>query len=98
MNLLEKKRKLKQDIREQITDSLSYEEIKHYVKRFIYLNTLDYNIAQYGNLLIYYTQIRDFYKEHGFDYSTKDDEFIWNLYKKDVGVEVRKILKEGSTY
>lgn len=95
MNTQTKNNNLKKDINKQIQESLSFEEVKHYYKEFMFTNNIDYNIVQYGNLLIYYDDIREFYKEHGFDYPKKDDDFIWNLYKKDVGVEVRKIIRNG---
>lgn len=50
----------------------------------------DYNIAQYGNLLVYYYQIYEFYKNCGYkstaNFSTSK---IWDIYCRQVGYIVR---------
>ena len=77
-------------IYEQLQD-LGIEEVKRYQKEF--KNELDYNIAQYGNLLIYYADVQKLYKQAG--YRTKfTDEQIWNIYKKQVGYLARIITEE----
>ena len=57
----------------------------------------DYNIAQYGNLLVYYDHVRDFYTSRGYkdnDPNIVDDGKLWEMYKKHVGCAARKLLKE----
>ena len=85
-------------IEEQL-QGFGLEEVKHYYNEFnkygIYnkLDYIDYNIVQYGNLLIYYDQIRDFYKEMG--YKTQfSDEKLWETYKRQVGYVVRRLIEE----
>ena len=43
---------------------LGINEIKRYYNEF--KNEPDFNIAQYGNLLIYYYDIKEFYKNSGY--------------------------------
>ena len=67
------------------------DEIKRYKAEF--KNEPDYNIAQYGNLLIYYADIQELYKKAG--YKTKfTDAQLWNIYKRQVGYIARIITKE----
>lgn len=64
-------------------------EITHYKKQFP--NEIDFNIAQYGNLLCYYSDIKDFYRACG--YKTLDkmsDQKVWDIYKRQVGYIARK--------
>jgi len=69
-------------------------EIKHYYNEF--KNEADFNIAQYGNLLIYYADIREFYKNAGYKSMEKmSDSKIWDIYKNQVGYVARKILLEN---
>lgn len=68
------------------------DEIKRYKTEF--KNEPDYNIVQYGNLLIYYVDIQELYKKAG--YKTKfSDAKIWDIYKRQVGYIVRIITKEN---
>lgn len=77
-------------IYEQLQD-LGIEEVKRYQKEF--KNELDYNIAQYGNLLIYYADVQELYKQAG--YKTKfTDTQLWNIYKRQVGYVSRILTKE----
>lgn len=74
------------------TKKESIQEIKRYKKEFP--REPDYNIAQYGNLIIYYQDVRDAYKKAGYK-STIDkmsDLRLWDTYKKQVGWVVRYIL------
>lgn len=77
------------------TKEESYNEVLHYKHEF--RREPDYNIAQYGNLLVYYTQIREFYKSCGYPVERYEDEQLWEQYKKDVGVSADALilLKEG---
>lgn len=50
----------------------------------------DYNIVEYGNLLIYYDDIRDFYRKHGYkSMDNLSDDALWDIYKRQVGWVVR---------
>ena len=69
-------------------------EIKRYYNEF--KNEPDFNIAQYGNMLIYYDEIREFYKKAGYKSIEKmSDSKVWEIYKKQVGYVARKILLEN---
>ena len=72
---------------------LGLDEVKHYKDTF--KNELDYNIAQYGNLLIYYVDVKEMYRNCG--YKTLDkmsDEKVWEIYKRQVGYVARQLLEE----
>lgn len=69
-------------------------ETRRYMKMFP--NEIDYNIAQYGNLLIYYTDIRDIYNTCGYKSINKmSDDKLWETYKRQVGYIARYIASEG---
>lgn len=75
----------------------SLDEIRRYYHSFP--DEPDYNIAQYGNLLVYYEQVRKFYDQcgyntYGFKLEQYSDDAIWQLYKSHVGLAVRQIIKE----
>lgn len=70
---------------------LGIEEVKRYMGEF--KNEPDYNIAQYGNMLIYYYDIREFYKNAGYkSFDNMSDSKIWDIYKRQVGYVARKML------
>lgn len=70
------------------------EEIKHYYNEFKY--EVDYNIAQYGNMLIYYYDIKEFYKNAGYKSIEKmSDSKVWEIYKRQVGYVAEKMLSEN---
>lgn len=76
------------------TPEESLSEIKRYMREFP--KEPDYNIAQYGNLLVYYDEIREFYKNCG--YSAKSigrdsDTKLWEIYKRQVGSVAWKLTK-----
>lgn len=59
----------------------------------------DFNIAQNGNLLIYYYDIRKLFKDCGYKNIEKlSDNAIWNKYKALVGLTVNKILNNKSQF
>lgn len=63
-------------------------DIARYKKDFP--NEIDYNIAQYGNLLCYYYDIYKFYEACGYKSLSKwSCEKIWELYKRQVGYIAR---------
>lgn len=54
----------------------------------------DYNIAQYGNLIVYYSDLYKFYRECGYkstDRMSADD--LWATYLRQVGYVAREMLK-----
>ena len=69
---------------------LGVEEVKRYYNEFN--NEIDYNIAQYGNLLIYHYQVRELYKEYK-SLAKISDTKLWNIYKRQVGYVTRLMLK-----
>lgn len=67
-------------------------EIRRYKREFP--REKDYNLAQYGNLTIYYGDVRNAYKKAGYG-STIDkmnDNKLWETYKRQVGYVARYIL------
>ena len=59
-------------------------------------NEPDYNIAQYGNMLIYYWEIRKMYINAGyktFENNKISDSKLWEIYKRQVGYVARQIMK-----
>ena len=67
-------------------------EVRRYVREFWYER--DYNIVQYGNLLIYYSDVREMYKRAGYKSMDKmSDSKIWEVYKGQVGYMAREVLK-----
>ena len=74
------------DIFEDLNE-LGKSEVIRYKKE--HKNESDYNIAQYGNMLIYFDDIQELYKKAG--YKTKfSDSKIWEIYKRQVGYMARK--------
>ena len=68
------------------------EEVKRYKKEFPHEK--DFNLAQYGNLLCYYSQVREFYKNCGYISMNKwSDKRIWELYLQQVGYIARNYFK-----
>lgn len=69
------------------------EEVKRYMGEFKHES--DYNIAQYGNMLIYFYDIREFYKNAGYKSIEKmSDGKIWEIYKRQVGYVARILVRE----
>ena len=68
-------------------EELGREEVKRYKKEFKYES--DYNIVQYGNLLIYYYDIRNLYLECGYKCEKWSNEKLWETYKRQVGYIAR---------
>lgn len=67
---------------------LGKDEIKRYKTKFPHES--DYNIAQYGNLLIYYNDIRQLYKDAGYKSLDKfSNDKLWETYKRQVGYIAR---------
>lgn len=81
----------------QIENNLLYlgiSEIGRYMKE--YPNEPDYNIAQYGNMLVYYWEIRKMYIKAGYKSFMNNrisDNKMWEIYKRQVGYVARQIIK-----
>ena len=76
---------------------LELPEIADYMK--LYPNEPDYNIAQYGNMLIYYAEIRQMYIDAGyksFEGNRISDSKMWEIYKRQVGYVARELMKTAT--
>jgi hypothetical protein len=69
---------------------LGISEVKRYYKEYEY--EPDYNIAEYGNLLIYYEDIRNLYKDYKSMKNWSDNK-LWETYKGQVGYVTRLIMR-----
>ena len=79
------------DILESLQD-LGIEEVKRYYKEF--KSCKDYNIVEYGNLFIYYEDIRELYTSNGYKNIDKiSDRKIWETYKRQVGYVARYMIR-----
>ena len=67
-------------------------ELKRYKREFF--SVPDYNYYRYGNILPYYSQIRDFYIEHGFT-CNDNDTLLCEDFCYHVGRAIDKILEEN---
>lgn len=71
---------------------LGLEEVTRYYKEF--KEYKDYNIVEYGNLLIYYDDIRELYKSNGYKSLDKmSNNKIWETYKRQVGYVARLMIR-----
>ena len=73
------------------TEQESRNEIARYRREFP--KEPDYNLAQYGNLLIYYYQVREMFRKCGYSEKTLkrvSDSRLWEMYLYRVGEVVRK--------
>ena len=71
---------------------LGIEEVKRYKQEFKYAT--DYNIVQYGNMLVYYDEVRDFYAKAGYKtIPTWSDQKVWETYLRQVGYIARRYFK-----
>lgn len=66
-------------------------EVKRYYNA--YKNKSDYNIAQYGNVLVYHWQVRELYKDYK-SLANLSDSKLWEIYKRQVGYVARVMLQE----
>lgn len=75
------------------TEEQSRSEIKRYCKEFP--RVTDCNLAQYGNVLFYYYQVRDMYAKHGYKSMERmSDNKVWSIYLQQVGYVARMIARE----
>lgn len=71
---------------------LGLNEVKRYMKEFP--NEIDYNIAQYGNMIIYYYDVRQMYLNAGYKtIESWNDQKIWETYKCQVGYVAREMVR-----
>lgn len=69
------------------------DEVKRYWKEF--RNEKDYNIAQYGNLLVYFADVYKLYADCGYKTTDKfSTDKIWETYKRQVGYVTRTLMYE----
>lgn len=72
------------------TEDESRREIARYKREFP--REVDFNIARYGNLLIYYNQVRSMYEKHGYLSTAKmSDQKLWQTYMRQVGYVARNL-------
>jgi GH15 family glucan-1,4-alpha-glucosidase len=68
--------------------ALGADEVKRYKKEFPL--EIDFNLAQYGNLLVYYQDIRSMYAAAGYKSLDRcSDSKAWETYKRQVGYVAR---------
>lgn len=96
MNTYSKNKKLNAVLKEIESDLLSMREneresigeIERYMCNFPF--EIDYNLYQYGNVLIYYYDIRKLYKDCGYKTADKwSNEKMIEIYKRQVGYVAR---------
>ena len=95
MNKYSKNNKLNKVLMKIESDLLEIgiNEVKRYYNEF--RNEVDFNIVQYGNMLIYYNDIYNFYRSCGYKSTDKmSTNKIWDLYKNQVGYVTRKLILE----
>ena len=70
---------------------LGINEIRRYVRDF--KAERDYNIAQYGNLIIWYSDLRALYKKAGYKYIKRmSNQQLWEAYLNQVRYVVNYML------
>ena len=70
------------------TKAQSISEVKRYKREFT--REPDFNLVNYGNLIIYYAGVRDMYERAGYSsMKTWSDSKIWETYRRQVGWVVR---------
>lgn len=88
-------------------EELGPDEVKHYMRGFPH--EVDYNLVQYGNMRVYYCEIRDMYVDAGAAQYAKvrkragkngmrgdwliSNDELWEHYKRDVGHVAREYVK-----
>ena len=66
-------------------------EIKRYMHDFP--NEMDYNIYQYGNMRIYYSEIKELYKDYKCLKNASIDKLI-NIYKRQIRYMANLIINK----
>lgn len=76
------------------TEEQSRNEVKRYCKEFKRLS--DCNLVDYGNMLIYYEDIRAMYRKHGYKSLDRlSDGKVWDIYRHQVGYVARMIARDA---
>jgi len=70
---------------------LGMDEVKHYYNEPSFKSEPDYNLAQYGNLTVYYDDVRKIYADYK-SFKNYSDGKIWNIYKQQVGYITRQLM------
>ena len=78
------------DIYEDLME-MGKDELKRYMHNFP--NEIDFNIYQYGNMRIYYSEIIELYKDYKCLKNASIDKLI-DIYKRQVGYVARLIVNE----
>lgn len=74
-------------------EEMGMNEVLRYYTEFN--RSKDYNIVMYGNLLVYYDQVRDMYKKAGYkSIDRMSNAKIWEIYKSQVGYVARILIRE----
>ncbi|MBS5720661.1 MAG: hypothetical protein KHW57_08370 [Clostridium sp.] len=82
------------EIESDLLENMEISEIRRYMKEFP--NESDYSIADFGNMLVYYSEIRKMYINAGyktFENNKISDSKMWEIYKRQVGYVARQIIK-----
>ena len=90
-----RKSKLVKAIIKYILDGENRKEVVRALKRYRndFTTEIDYNYYNYGNILPYYSQIREFYEKNGVR-ANKDDILMCNNFRLNVGRAIDAILEE----
>ena len=67
-------------------------ELNRYKKEFT--SVLDYNWYMYGNIMPYYSDIREFYTKNGFTFSDDSDALLHH-FRFHIRYAIDEILAEG---
>lgn len=75
------------------TEQSSLDEIRHYMTD--YPQEPDYNIADHGNLMVYYVDIRKMYLDCGYKSLNRvSNDAIWQIYRSNVGYVATRLVNE----
>lgn len=88
-------KKLLTAIKDYILEEENPEEVKNELKRYktAFHKEKDYNWYKYGNILPYYSQIRDFYEKNGIPVP-ESDSILQEHFEYHVGKAIDSILSE----
>lgn len=84
-------------IKDYILEDENKEEIIHELKRYkdSFPEVLDYNWYKYGNILPYYSQIRDFYKNIEVE-APENDNMLQKHFEGHIRYAIDEILAENN--
>lgn len=68
-------------------------ELNRYKKEFY--SVLDYNWYMYGNILPYYSDIREFYNKNGFTCNENNDDELLHHFRFHIRKAIDSILEEN---